>query len=42
LEKLENINLERKSMQDDMIKIAEEQLDLSKKFLFVANEEFHE
>jgi hypothetical protein len=29
-------------MQEGMLKIAEEQLDLSKKFLFVADEEFHE
>ena len=42
LETLENINLERKQMQNDMLKIAEEQLDHSKKFLFVADEEFHE
>jgi single-stranded-DNA-specific exonuclease len=42
LEILENINLERKQMQDGMLKVAEEQLDLSKKFLFVADEEFHE
>jgi len=42
LETLENINLERKQMQDDMLKIAEDQIDTSKKFLFVADEDFHE
>jgi single-stranded-DNA-specific exonuclease len=42
LDRLEEINLERKSMQEGMIKQAEEQVDTSKKFFFIAHEDFHE
>lgn len=42
LENLEKINTERKAMQEEMIKKAETIVDLSKKFLFIADEEFHE
>jgi len=42
LENLDSINEERKQMQEDMFKMAEEMLDLEQKFLFCAHEDFHE
>ena len=42
LQNLDAINNERKQMQEEMIKKAESMIDLSKKFLFIADEGFHE
>ncbi len=42
LDKIENLNNERKKLQDQAFKLAEKQIDLSKKILFVADESFHE
>jgi single-stranded-DNA-specific exonuclease len=42
LEKLGKLNLERKGMQDEMIKKGIEQLDLDKKILILCDEEYHE
>ena len=42
LENLEQINTERRSIQEQMFKLAEQNIDLDKKFLVVHSEEFHE
>lgn len=42
LEKLGKLNIERKGIQDEMIKKGIEQLDLDKKILILCNEEYHE
>jgi len=42
LEKLEKLNNERKKIQDNGVKYAEETLDFTKKILIVAREDFHE
>lgn len=42
LEKLEQLNSERKKIQDEGVKYAEETLNFEKKILIVAREDFHE
>jgi single-stranded DNA-specific DHH superfamily exonuclease len=42
IEKIEEINNERRRMQDQAFKIAEKQLKLEENFLAVCDEEFHE
>ncbi len=42
LEVLDEINKNRKSMQEDFIKIAEQQIDNTKNILIVSSEDFHE
>ncbi len=42
LENLEQINTERRSIQESMFKIAEQSIDFDKKFLVVYSDEFHE
>ncbi len=42
IQKIEDINTERRKMQDQAFRIAEKQLDPEKKFLSVCDEDFHE
>ena len=42
IQKIEDINTERRRMQDQAFRIAEKQLDLDKSFLAVCDEDFHE
>ena len=42
IQKIEDINTERKKMQDQAFRIAEKQLDPEKKFIAVCDEDFHE
>ena len=42
IQKIEDINTERRRMQDQAFRIAEKQLDPEKKFLYVCDEDFHE
>ena len=42
IQKIEDINTERRRMQDQAFRIAEKQLDLDKSFLAVCDEYFHE
>jgi single-stranded DNA-specific DHH superfamily exonuclease len=42
LENLEQINTERRSIQEVMFKLAEQNIDLDKKMLVAYSEEFHE
>ena len=42
IQKIEDINTERRRMQDQAFRIAEKQLDPEKKFLAVCDEDFHE
>ncbi len=42
LENLEQINTERRSVQEKMFKLAEQNIDLDKKILVVYSEDFHE
>lgn len=42
LEKLDEINKKRKQMQEEFLKIAESQIDLTKNILIASSEEFHE
>lgn len=42
LENLEQINTERRAIQEKMFKLAEQNIDLEKKFLSVHSDEFHE
>jgi len=39
---LEKINTERKQMQDEILKLAEANVNLDKKIIFCASEDFHE
>lgn len=42
LKRIDSINAERKKMQEDSFKIAEEKLDLNQKILIAEHEDFHE
>ncbi len=42
LQKLDEINNQRKKIQEDMFKLAESNIDTNKKFIFCAHESFHE
>ena len=42
IQKIEDINTERRRMQDQAFRIAEKQLDPEKKFIAVCDEDFHE
>jgi single-stranded DNA-specific DHH superfamily exonuclease len=42
IQKIEDINTERRRMQDQAFRIAEKQLDQEQKFLSVCDESFHE
>jgi single-stranded DNA-specific DHH superfamily exonuclease len=42
IQKIEDINTERRRMQDQAFRIAEKELDPEKSFLSVCDEDFHE
>jgi single-stranded DNA-specific DHH superfamily exonuclease len=42
IQKIEDINTERRRMQDQAFRIAEKELDTEKSFLSVCDEDFHE
>ena len=42
IEKIENINTERRRLQDKAFRIAEKRVDPDQTFLYVCDEEFHE
>jgi single-stranded DNA-specific DHH superfamily exonuclease len=42
IQKIEDINTERRRMQDQAFRIAEKELDSEKSFLSVCDEDFHE
>jgi hypothetical protein len=42
LQKIDRINTDRKKLQEDAFKVAEESLDLEQKILIAESEDFHE
>ena len=42
LQRIDEINTDRKKLQEDAFKIAEEMLDLDQKILIAEHEDFHE